>query len=177
MKYDLAAMRIIHYPDPRLRRRAEPVTQFGDELEALSRRMLALMREQKGVGLAGPQVGVGQRVFVACLSENPEDARVFVNPELQDLQGAAEAEEGCLSIPGVHAHVRRATRARIRALDAQGHPFELDGADLLCRVWQHETDHLNGVLILDRMNAGDRIASRATLRALEQAYRERTGAV
>ncbi|MGE0479040.1 MAG: peptide deformylase [Phycisphaerae bacterium] len=175
MKYDLAAMRIIHYPDPRLRRRAEPVTQFGDELDALARRMLALMREHKGVGLAGPQVGVGQRIFVACVSENPDDARVFVNPELHDLEGAAEAEEGCLSIPGVLAQVRRATHARITALDALGRPFELHGADLMCRVWQHETDHLNGVLIVDRMNAGDRIASRATLRALEQSHRERAG--
>lgn len=172
MARDFSELRIIHYPDPRLRTPCAPVTAFDDELAALAARMHALMREARGVGLAAPQVGVNLRLFVMNVTQEPQDALTFVNPQLVDLEGGREASEGCLSIPDVHVTVRRATRCRMEAQDVAGRPIRLAGEDLTCRVWQHETDHLNGVLILDRMGPGDRLATRRQLRELEEAYRE-----
>jgi peptide deformylase len=163
-------LRIIHYPDPRLRQLSAPVTEFDGELEALVQRMLALMTQGKGVGLAAPQVGVNRRLIVVNPTGQPEDNRVFVNPAIRDPHGSVEAEEGCLSLPGINVQVRRAQRCRLTAQDLNGQPIELEIEDLLARVCQHETDHLNGVLITDRMGPSDRIATRKTLRALEDQY-------
>ncbi len=166
---------ILHYPDSRLRKPCETVTQFDEELAALARRMFELMRAARGVGLAAPQVGRMIRLFVMNPTDDPANERVYVNPVIRDPAGSADAEEGCLSIPGVNVQVRRAARCRLVAQDLQGRPVEIEGQDLVCRVWQHETDHLNGVLILDRMGPGDRIATRKTLKGLEDAARKRDG--
>src|SRR5437870_3788655 len=99
---------LILYPDPRLRHKCAPVEHFGDRLAAVAEGMLRLMRANRGVGLAGPQVGLAERIFVCNPTGNPEDDRVYVNPELLDLSGSIEAEEGCLSIPEVRVMVRRA---------------------------------------------------------------------
>lgn len=170
---DLARLTILHYPDPHLRQQCQPVTVFDQKLAALAARMLTLMRKDKGIGLAGPQVGLLIRLFVMNITGEPKDDLVFVNPVIRDRHGNVDGEEGCLSIPGVNVQVRRASRCRIIAQDLSGQPIERDGADLLCRVWQHETDHLDGVLILDRMGPADRIATRRTLRALEESFRAR----
>jgi len=162
--------RIIHYPDPRLRRVCAPVEEFGEHTAALVERMLGLMHEGNGVGLAGPQVGVSLRLFVANPTGEPEDARVYINPELSDLTGSAEAEEGCLSLPEIRVNIRRARRCRIRAQDVTGRPFELEGEGLIARIWQHETDHLYGRLIIDRMNPTDQIANRKRIAQLEEDY-------
>ena len=161
---------ILHYPDPRLRERCAPVTEFDGRLEPLTERMFALMKEAKGVGLAASQVGVLQRVFVMNLTGEEKDKLVFVNPVLRDREGNVETEEGCLSLPGINVHIRRSKRCRIQAQDLRGQPFELAGEDLVCRCWQHEIDHLDGVLLMDRMGPADRIATRGILRALEQGY-------
>lgn len=166
---------IIKYPDPRLRRKCAPVEAFDERLAALAGRMLELMREARGVGLAAPQVGVMLRMFVANYTGKPEDDRVYVNPEIRDREGTVEASEGCLSIPEVEVLVRRAARCRIAAHDPQGRPFELESGELAARVWQHETDHIDGVLILDRMGPADEIATRRALRALEAEYRAARG--
>ena len=173
MNTELANLTILHYPDPRLQKPCEKVTDFGPTLAALAERMLALMKEAKGVGLAAPQVGAMIRMFV--MNTTPEDAgaRVYVNPVIRNPAGTTEAEEGCLSIPQVNVQVRRATRCTLVAQDLEGRPVEIEGADLTARVWQHETDHLNGVLILDRMGPGDKIASRKTLKALEDAFKKK----
>lgn len=171
MKYELDRLAIIHYPDPRLRTPCETVTQFDQDLADLAARMLALMKGAKGVGLAAPQVGLLLRVFVMNPTGEEADAMAFVNPVIREPRGAAEAEEGCLSIPGVNAQIRRAAHCRIMAQNLKGEPVELEGQDLLCRIWQHETDHLNGVLILDRMGPGDKLATRKTLQALETSYK------
>lgn len=173
MAIDVAALTLIKYPDPRLRRRCEPVTAFDDELRALAARMLAIMREHKGVGLAAPQVGVPLRLFVMNITTRPEDDCVVVNPVIRDGSAVREAEEGCLSIPDVFVKIRRPSRCRLLAFDEHGRPVEREGEGLLARCWQHETDHLDGVLILDRMGPSDEIATRKTLRELEAAYRER----
>lgn len=167
----LEKLRIVHYPDPVLRAKCKPVTHYGDAVAALAQRMLALMHEAEGVGLAAPQVGVTQRLFVMNHTGQPGDDVVLVNPRLVDLEGAVENEEGCLSIPGVRVQVRRAARCKVQAHDPHGHPIEFEADALRARIVQHETDHLNGVLILDRMGPSDQIATRKTLRALEDAFR------
>lgn len=167
---DLNNLRIIHYPDPRLREQCEPVTEFDGRLSALVERMYELMETGKGVGLAAPQVGVLKRLFVMNPTGEPGDRRVLVNPRINDMHGSVEAEEGCLSLPAINVQVRRAQRCRVSAQDVQGNPVEFEARDLLCRIVQHETDHLNGTLILDRMGPSDRIATKKTVRALEQQY-------
>ncbi|MFQ5807245.1 MAG: peptide deformylase, partial [Phycisphaerae bacterium] len=99
---------------------------------------------------------------------------IFVNPEIHDMHGSREAEEGCLSIPEVYVQVRRAACCRIVAQDVYGKPIEREGEDMLCRVWQHETDHLNGILILDRMGPSAKIATKKWLKELETTYKEKT---
>lgn len=174
--YDVDRLSIIHYPDPRLRQVCQEVTEFDDKLPALAAKMATLRRADKGVGLAAAQVGVPLRMFVLNLTGEEKDEMVFVNPVIHDPQGSKETEEGCLSVPNIHVQVRRPARCRITAQDLKGNPIELEGEDLLCRVWHHEIDHLNGILILDRMGPSDRIATRKTLKEMEATYQARVSA-
>lgn len=168
---DTALLRIIKYPDPRLRATCKPVATFDASLPALAKRMLELMHDCKGVGLAAPQVGLPLRLFVCNPTGEPSDDRVFVNPRLEDLQGLVEAEEGCLSIPEVTVDVRRAESCTINAHDLEGHPIEARGTELVARCWQHECDHLDGRLIIDQMSETDKIANRRVLKTLEAEYK------
>ncbi len=167
---------IVHYPHPALRKQCAPVDVFDDRLRQLAERMLELMHAQKGVGLAAPQVGLPIRLIVTNHTGEAGDDQIFVNPVIRDMHGNVEAEEGCLSLPGINVQVRRAQRCKITAQDLDGKPIEREGADLLCRVWQHETDHLGGTLIVDRMGPSDRIATRKTLRVLESTFKAGNGA-
>ena len=168
---DLADLRIVYYPDPLLNRRCAPVEEFGPQLQVLVDRMLELMREGNGVGLAGPQVGLPIRLFVCNPTGEPGDNLVCVNPRFSELTGAAEAEEGCLSLPGVSVNMRRASRAVIEAFDASGRPFRRCGENLSARIWQHESDHLEGRLIIDAMSETDEIANRRAIKQLREDYR------
>lgn len=170
---DAGSLRIIHYPDRRLRQQCEPVTAFGEGLARLADRMFELMRGDRGVGLAAPQVGIPIRMFVMNATEEPKDDLVFVNPVISENEGSGEAEEGCLSIPEVRVQVRRPRGCRIDAMDLAGNPIAFVGEELLARIWQHETDHLNGVLIIDRMGPGDKIATRKLLKDLEAKHAAR----
>lgn len=163
-------LKIILYPDPRLRKMSEPVTVFDERLRLLAGRMLELMREARGVGLAAPQVGENVRLFVMNATQEPGDDRVYVNPVLTDADGEEEAEEGCLSLPGIHVKVVRGKQVKMRAQDLDGKPIEEVATGFIPRVWQHETDHLNGVLIIDRMGPGDKIATKKHLKDLEAAF-------
>jgi peptide deformylase len=171
MSIEVQDLTIIHYPDPRLRKVCEPVAGSDEELAVLAERMFELMVAARGIGLAASQVGVLKRLFVMNTTGEDKDKLVFVNPELRDMHGSREAEEGCLSIPEVYVQVRRAARSRIVARDLRGEPIEVEGADLVARTWQHEVDHLNGILILDRMGPSDQIATKKRLRELEAAYK------
>ncbi len=162
-----ASLKVIHYPDPRLRSIAKPVTEFTPALRALAERMIELMGTEKGVGLAAPQVGVGLRVFVANATGEPQDTRVYINPELTDAQGSEQDEEGCLSLPGIRGQIWREKKARIRAADLDGKVFEEEASGFLARIWQHEIDHLNGMMIIDRMGPASKLAVRRKLRELE----------
>lgn len=163
-------LKVIHYPDPRLKKRSQPVEQFDDNLKALADRMLELMREHRGVGLAAPQVGINIRLFVMNHSGQPEDDRIYVNPELYDAAEEEEGEEGCLSLPGITAEVVRSRFLRLKAQDIEGNPIEATETGYIARIWQHETDHLNGVLITDRMGLVAKMAARRQLKELEQQF-------
>ncbi len=186
MGLDPSRLHILCYPDPRLRQRALPVGAADADLRALAARMTDLMREADGIGLAATQVGVPLRVFVAHVPEGegrPAGARpalctpgpvVYVNPVLSHAAGPLETyEEGCLSLPDIHGDVIRPTQVTIGAQDLEGQPFTQTASGLLARCWQHECDHLDGVLIIDRMTQLSRMRNRAALREMERAATSR----
>lgn len=172
---DPARLRIVNYPDPVLSKRAVEVTEFNETISTLAARMLELMREAKGIGLAAPQVGIGLRLFVCNATGQPGDDLICVNPTFLDLSGAEENEEGCLSIPNVNVRMRRPCKVLMSTCNLRGERIELNAADLLARIWQHETDHLDGKLIIDNMSATDEIANRKALQQLRDAYKRRKG--
>lgn len=163
-------LRILHYPAPVLRQPAEDLSGATDEVRRVAQRMIELMREARGVGLAAPQVGLSWRLFVANPTGEPEDDRVFINPTLSNPSAENHIhEEGCLSLPNITGEITRPLRITIDALDEHGNPFKLTSEELPARVWQHEIDHLDGILILDRMPAIDKIANKQAVLDLERA--------
>ncbi|HEY0008492.1 MAG TPA: peptide deformylase [Tepidisphaeraceae bacterium] len=161
------SLKIIFYPDPRLRSTARPVTKFDADLKALTTRMLELMREEEGVGLAAPQVGINLRLFVMNATGRPEDDLVVCNPVLTDAQGNEAGEEGCLSLPQIRASIDRALSLKLAAQDLQGNTFERQGEGFEARVWQHEFDHLNGIMLIDRMGFTAKMGFRKRLKEME----------
>lgn len=142
------------YGDPVLRRASEKVTEFGSELQPLVDRMFEVMYEEEGVGLAAPQVGVSKQIMVLDVALNEEESHVgvLINPEILETRGSQRAMEGCLSIPGLREEVTRHEWVRVRGVDIDGEPVEFECDQLLARAVQHEVDHLNGVLYIDRLN-------------------------
>lgn len=163
-------LKIISYPDPRLRKISAEVKAFDDNLAALAARMFELMRESRGVGLAAPQVGQNIRLFIVNHTGKPEDDRVYVNPFLYDAEGEEIAKEGCLSLPNIDAEVNRAKTVKIQAKSLTGEPIERTETGYEARIWQHELDHLNGILLIDRMGPTARMESRKTLKELEEKF-------
>ena len=141
------------YGDPVLREKARAVTAFDESLRALVADLFDTMRAYNGVGLAANQVGVAQRVFVVDVpgEDGAHDRFAVVNPELSERSGRDSAEEGCLSMPGIHEDVTRATKLHLRGFDEHGAPIDRIVTDFLARAVQHETDHLDGVLFTDRL--------------------------
>ncbi|HEX2730764.1 MAG TPA: peptide deformylase [Polyangiaceae bacterium] len=151
----MAIRPILTYPDPRLREVAKNVDVVDDSIRELIDDMAETMYDAPGCGLAANQIGVALRIFVVDTADedSPSDLRVFINPEIVDTAGFQTWEEGCLSFPGVSEEIKRAQRLRVRALDRDGQPFELEADGLLAVAIQHENDHLNGVLMVDKFNA------------------------
>ena len=166
-------LKIILYPDPRLKKKSDPVTEFGDPLRLLVVQMFQLMRAAKGVGLAAPQVGQNIRLFVANASGEAGDDRVYINPQLSNGEGSEEAEEGCLSLPDIHVKVVRHQAMTVDAFDLEGRPFRQTAIGFVPRIWQHEFDHLNGVLLTDRMGPVARMTHRKKLKELETQFKNR----
>lgn len=141
--------------DPVLRRKADAIPAVTPEVRDLIEAMFATMYEEEGVGLAAPQVGRSVRLFVVDVEAEEEGGervkQVFVNPVIRERSGEIVGEEGCLSIPGLRADVKRAARVVVEAIDADGNPFRLEAEGLLARALQHEQDHLDGILFLDRL--------------------------
>ncbi len=155
------------YPAGVLGERAKPINEIGDKIRNLADRMVEIMVESKGIGLAGPQAGVGLRIFVVSVDGSAENAKVYINPEII-TSGAIEAiEEGCLSLPGIYAKVRRYKECSVKATDLEGNEFTEDGEGLLARAFQHEYDHLEGMLIKDRFSRVQMIGARKQLKELK----------
>ena|SRR3989344_5245059 len=148
----MAVKSILHYPDPRLRRKALPVAQVDDAVRRLIDDMAETMYDAPGIGLAAIQINESKRVVVIDLSEKRDRLQVFINPEILTRDGEQTFEEGCLSVPGVYEEVTRAQRVRVRALDRDGKPFELDAEGLLATCIQHEIDHLDGKVFVDYLS-------------------------
>jgi len=160
----MALLKILEYPDPRLRRVATPVAAVTPEIRALVRDMAETMYSAPGIGLAATQVDVHKRVIVMDLSETRDELRVFINPELLTASGEIESEEGCLSLPGYYDRVQRAEAIRVRALDQEGQPFELEANGVLAVCIQHEMDHLIGKVFVDRLSTLKRARYAARVR-------------
>lgn len=149
---------------------AKAVEPIDDWIREVATRMLELMEEAEGIGLAAPQVGLPLRLFVVDVDAADAEHAVYLNPRLHDFGGdLVSGDEGCLSLPGIRAEIRRPPRVSITAQDLQGRPFTAAAEGLLARVWQHEHDHLQGTLILDRMTPMDRIATRRAVKELMHA--------
>ncbi len=182
MTTDPAKLKIVHYPADVLRRKAKPVDLASADLTAIADRMLRLMHDAEGVGLAAPQVALPIRMFIVDI---PEDASrsaegprpsatpgpvVYINPVISSPVGPPElSEEGCLSLPDIRGDVLRPPEVTITAFDLRGRSFTQTATGLLARCWQHELDHLDGVLILNRMTQMSRLRNRAAVRDLERA--------
>jgi peptide deformylase len=162
---------IMKYPEPVLARKAKPVTEFDAALEQLVADMFESMYAAEGIGLAGPQIAVSQRVTVIDLSFQKDAAQkiVLINPEIVYSEGKLREEEGCLSLPDIRAKVDRAAKVKVRAQNVKGEPIELEGEDLLSRAFQHEIDHLDGILFLDRISRLKRDLLLRRIKKLQQA--------
>ncbi len=145
----MAILNILHFPDDRLRTRAQAVTQVNDFIRQLIDDMFETMYAAPGIGLAATQVDVHQRVIVIDISEDRMQPLTLINPEIMRREGQQEYEEGCLSVPGFYEPVERAASIRVKALDRNGRVFELDADGLLAVCIQHEMDHLEGKLFVD----------------------------
>jgi peptide deformylase len=162
---------IVKFPDPILQRPGEPVTKFDQDLRKLVEDMFESMYDAHGIGLAAPQIGVPKRITVIDLSfqKNPEEKLVLINPEILSREGKRYEEEGCLSLPDIREKVSRAFKVKIRAQDVQGDWFEREADDLLARAFQHEVDHLDGILFIFRISALKRDFVLRRIRKLQRA--------
>lgn len=148
----MALLKILEFPDPRLRTKAKPVAEVNDDIRSLVNNMFETMYAAPGIGLAATQVDVHQQVIVMDLSEDKNEPLVFINPDIVEKNEIDVMQEGCLSVPDIFADVKRAHHITVRALDVNGEPFELEARDLLAVCIQHEMDHLAGKLFVDYLS-------------------------
>jgi peptide deformylase len=163
----MALLPILHYPDPRLHTRATPVAVVDDQIRQLAHDMAETMYAAPGVGLAASQVNVHVRMVVIDVSDDKNDLRILINPEIIARDGEQECEEGCLSVPGIYDIVKRAERVKVRALDEHGKTFEFEAEGLLAVCVQHEIDHLDGKVFVEYLSQlkQNRIKSKLAKRA------------
>jgi peptide deformylase len=161
---------IVKYPDPILSKRGDPVTAFDAKLKTLVEEMFESMYAAQGIGLAAPQIGISQRLTVIDVSfkKNPEERIVLINPEIIEREGKQFEEEGCLSLPEIREKVRRAARVKVRAQDTEGKWFETEGEELLARAFQHEIDHLDGILFIDHLSRLKRDLVKSKIRKMQK---------
>jgi peptide deformylase len=145
---------VVKWPDPVLAKRGEDVTVFDAKLKKLVEEMFESMYAAQGIGLAAPQIAISQRITVIDCSfkKNPDEKVVLINPEIVERMGKQVEEEGCLSLPEIREKVSRAAWVKVRAQDVNGDPIEVEGEELLARAMQHEIDHLDGILFIDRLS-------------------------
>ena len=148
----MAILNILHFPDDRLRTIASPVSEVSLEIQQLTDDMLETMYAAPGIGLAATQVNVHQRIIVMDISEQKDQPLVLINPEILQKEGEQDFEEGCLSVPSIYETVQRAQHIKVRALNREGEPFEMEAEDLLAVCIQHEMDHLQGIMFVDYLS-------------------------
>jgi peptide deformylase len=166
-------MKIVLYPHPALRAKARPLTAIDQKVHEHARRMLELMYEARGLGLAANQVALPYRLLVMNLSGDPQQRDqegVYINPVILERKGTIEDEEGCLSFPKLYAKVRRAKTAKVKAYNLKGELVEQNVSDLAARCWQHEVDHLDGILFIDKLGPIGKLAVRGALREFEREF-------
>lgn len=169
-------MRIIEYPHPTLRHESKPLKRVDAELIEIVREMFVLMYANKGIGLAANQVDLPYRLFIVNLTgdaEQPDQQHVFLNPVLSGRKGSKEDEEGCLSIPGLYGQVKRPEKITLNAFTLQGEEIAAELSGMFARVVQHEVDHLDGVLFIDKLSPTASIAARESLEEFELQFANR----
>ncbi len=164
---DIDKCHITHYPAGVLGRRAEPVEEINDDIIRLVDKMIDIMLENKGVGLAAPQAGVSLRLFIISLDGSRENARAYINPTVTPIGELEGIDEGCLSVPGIYAKIRRYKECEVAATDLDGNEFTDRAEGLYARALQHEYDHIEGITIVNRMAQTSRIVHRRQLKKLE----------
>lgn len=163
---------ITRYPAKVLSAGAKPIEKIDDGIRAIADKMIDIMIANNGVGLAGPQAGVDLRIFVISLDGTRKQAKVYINPTIKPYGGLEANHEGCLSLPGIAANIKRFKKCKVTATDLDGKEFTEDGDGLLARALQHEFDHLEGMMIKDRMGRVASISAKKVLKRLEEEYEE-----
>lgn len=162
---------ITHYPDAVLAKRAQPVEKIDDSIRQLVEKMTEIMLANRGIGLAAPQAGVPLRLFIISLDSTRDSLKVYINPTVTPTTDELDSvEEGCLSVPGIYTKIRRYKRCKVTATDLDGNEFTEEADGLYARCLQHESDHIDGITIADRMPATARIAHRKQLKKLMQEH-------
>jgi peptide deformylase len=170
MTIDVEKCHITHYPAQVLGKASQPVEKIDDTIRRLAARMLDIMIEQKGIGLAAPQAGVPLRLFIISLDGSRNNVHAYVNPTVKGEGPLVENEEGCLSVPGIFTKIKRYSQATVTATDLDGRTFTEKGEGLYARALQHEFDHIEGITIVNRMPTTARIAHRKQLKMLEEEH-------
>jgi peptide deformylase len=167
---DLDECRLTCYPSPILARRAQAVEIFDDNLREFVARMIDMMIDNKGIGLAAPQAGISLRLFVISLEMSRETAKVYVNPVITPAGDMESMEEGCLSVPGIYTSIKRQKACTVQAQDVQGHSFTEEAEEMYARCLQHEYDHLEGVTLITRMGATAKLVHRRQIKKLKETF-------
>ena len=164
---DIEKCRITHYPADVLGKPAKPIEKIDDNIRQLVEKMTDIMLKNKGVGLAGPQVGVPLRIFIISLDATRKAVKVYINPTVTPIGELDQIEEGCLSVPGIHTKIRRYKKCKVTATDLDGNEFTEEAQGLYARALQHEYDHIQGMTIISRMGQTAKIVHRKQLKALQ----------
>ena len=167
---DIEKCRITHYPHEVLARRAKPVEKIDNNIRQLVQKMTDIMLENKGVGLAAPQAGVPLRLFIVSLDGSRESVKVYINPTVTPNGELVEFEEGCLSVPGIFAKIRRFKKCKVTAIDLDGKKFADEAEGLYARALQHEYDHIEGMTIVNHLGQAAKIAHRKQLKKLKESH-------
>jgi peptide deformylase len=168
------ALEMVYYPDTRLTQRSKEITKLSDELRKMVPEMFEVMYRHRGIGLAGPQVGIMQRIIVANLTGSREqkgEEQVFINPRIVKKTGTMQEEEGCLSLPGLNAKIKRAAAVKVEFFDLEGQAWETEAEALYAKLFQHEIDHLDGVLMIEKMSAADLKTWKPLLKEMEEDFK------
>ncbi len=167
---DVSKCEITRYPSKVLATKSAKIAQVDDNIKELANKMIDIMVATEGIGLAGPQAGVGLQIFVISLDGTKESARVYINPVVEGFGPMTTMQEGCLSLPKIFANIKRHSQARVTATDLDGNEFSEEADGLYAKCLQHEYDHLMGTTIADRMGRLGHIKFRKELNELKELY-------